>query len=107
MKVEKISKAISDKNRIKILNYLIKGPQNVSTISEKIDIEENLASHHLRILANLNLIKGVKKGREVIYGINRPKFISIVKDLLKNSFILEIVQEVINEKKKSIKNRNN
>jgi DNA-binding transcriptional ArsR family regulator len=106
MKVEKISKAISDKNRIKILNYLIKGPQNVSSVSEKIDIEENLASHHLRILANLNMIKGTKKGREVIYTINRPKIISLVKDLIKNPFINEIVQEVISEKKKSTKTRN-
>jgi len=105
MKVEKISKAISDKNRIKILNYLIKGQQNVSTVSEKIDVEENLASHHLRILANLKLIKGSKRGREVFYSINRPKFISIIKDLLKNQFILEIVTEVFQEKKKSTKNR--
>jgi len=106
MKVEKISKAISDKNRIKILNYLIKGSQNVSTISDKIDIEENLASHHLRILSNLNIIKGTKRGREVIYTINRSKLISLVKDLLKNEYILDLVQEVIAEKKKSIKNRN-
>ena len=106
MKVEKISKAISDKNRIKILNYLINGPQNVSSVSEKIDLEENLASHHLRILANLNMIKGTKKGREVIYTINRPKIISLVKDLIKNPFINEIVQEVISEKKKSTKTRN-
>ena len=106
MKVEKISKAISDKNRIKILNYLIKGPQNVSSISEKIDIEENLASHHLRILANLYLIKGTKRGREVIYTINRSKFISIAKDLLKNEFIYLVFLETLNSKKKSTKDRN-
>lgn len=105
MKVEKISKAISDKNRIKILNYLIKGPQKVSSVSEKIDIEENLASHHLRILANLSLIKGTKKGREVFYNLNRPKIVSMVRDLLKNAFIKEIVLEVITEKKNSSKNR--
>jgi len=105
MKVEKISKAISDKNRTKILNYLIKGPQKVSAVSDKIDIEENLASHHLRILATLNLIKGVKKGREVFYSINRPKFVSIARDLIKNNFIRDIILEALNEKKKTIRSR--
>lgn len=104
MKIEKISKAISDKNRIKILNYLIKGPQKVSLVSEKIDIEENLASHHLRILANLNIIKGNKKGREVYYTINRSKIVSLIRDVLKNSFIKEIVIEILSDKKTS-KNR--
>jgi len=52
------------------------------------------------------MIKGTKKGREVIYTINRPKIISLVKDLIKNPFINEIVQEVISEKKKSTKTRN-
>jgi len=105
MKIEKISKAISDKNRIKILNYLIKGPQKVSVVSEKIDIEENLASHHLRILANLSIIKGNKKGREVFYSINRTKVVSLVKDLLKNPFIKEIVIEIIEENKKTTRSR--
>lgn len=105
MKIENILKAVSDKNRIRIINYLIKGPQKVSNVSDKLDLEENLTSHHLRILANNKLLKSTKRGREVIYSINEAKFSSIIKDLLKNEFIKQIVIKIINEKKKSSTNR--
>lgn len=107
MKIENLAKAISDKNRIKIINLLIKGPQRVSYISEKLEMEENLTSHHLRVLLNLKYLKSQKKGREVIYSINRSKFVSNVKDMLRNPFFKAIVEEIQLNPKKTTKNRIN
>lgn len=107
MKIENLAKAISDKNRIKIINLLIKGPQRVSYISEKLEMEENLTSHHLRVLLNLKYLKSQKKGREVIYSINRSKFVSNVKDMLRNPFFKAIVEEILLNPKKTTKNRIN
>ena len=39
----KLSKAFSDKNRVKILKMLTVGAQNVSTVADKLNVEENLA----------------------------------------------------------------
>ena len=70
MNQDKVSKAFSDRNRLKILTYLSDGPQNVSSVADKLNVEENLASHHLRVLASIGFLKNSKKGRErSFYGV--------------------------------------
>lgn len=97
MNKDKVSKAFSDGNRIKILHYLSEGPQNVSSVAEKLNVEENLASHHLRVLAAIGFLKNNKKGREVFYRINETKFISLLKDLKKNPVFEEILMKALEE----------
>ncbi len=79
----KVSKAFSDKNRLKILSMLSNGTKNVGEVADTLKVEENLASHHLRVLAGLGFLKSNKKGREVYYGINRDKVDSVLNDLKK------------------------
>ena len=87
---QKVSKAFSDNNRLKILTFLSDGQKNVSQVADKLNVEENLASHHLRVLASLGFLRNIKKGREVYYRINEAKFISLIKDLKKNPLFEEI-----------------
>ena len=89
--IEKFSKAFSDKNRIKIIDYLTSGQKNVSESADKLNVEENLASHHLRVLAGLGFLKNDKKGREVFYKLNDTKFVSLIKDLKKNPAFKDIL----------------
>lgn len=91
----KISKAMSDQNRIKILQLLSEGESNVSNVAENLNVEENLASHHLRVLASLGFLKNKKKGREVFYKINKTKLTSVVKELHKNPVFKEIIDEAL------------
>ena len=100
MLLEKVSKAFSDKNRIKIVSFLSTGQKNVSEVADKLNVEENLASHHLRVLATLGFLKNDKKGREVFYKINETKFISLVKDLKKNPTFKELLIKALEEDKK-------
>lgn len=79
----KVSKAFSDKNRLKILSMLSNGSRNVGEVADSLKVEENLASHHLRVLAGLGFLRSNKKGREVYYGINRDKVDSVLNDLKK------------------------
>ncbi|KKS16758.1 MAG: Transcriptional regulator, ArsR family [candidate division WWE3 bacterium GW2011_GWC1_41_7] len=95
--VEKFSKAFSDKNRIKIIDYLSAGQRNVSEIADKLNVEENLASHHLRVLAGLGFLKNDKKGREVFYKINDTRFVNLIRDLKKNSAFKEILMRALEE----------
>lgn len=97
MKQEKVSKAFSDRNRLNILKFLSEGPQNVSSVAEKLSVEENLASHHLRVLASIGFLKNAKKGREVYYRINDVKFISLIKDLSKNPTFKDILTKAMEE----------
>ncbi|HSX39712.1 MAG TPA: metalloregulator ArsR/SmtB family transcription factor [Candidatus Saccharimonadales bacterium] len=91
----KVSKAFSDKNRLRILGFLSEGQKNVSEVAEELNVEENLASHHLRVLASLGFLKNDKKGREVFYKINETKFISLIKDLRKNETFKQILLKAL------------
>jgi DNA-binding transcriptional ArsR family regulator len=96
---DKISKALADKNRLKMIEILIKEDMKVSEVADKMDIEENLASHHLRVLSKNKLLKSNKRGREVIYSINKTKLLSIFKQLLKKPFFKDIVKEALKSSK--------
>ncbi len=97
MLVTKVAKAFSDKNRIKILKFLSEGQKNVSQVADKLNVEENLASHHLRVLASLGFLRNDKKGREVYYKINDLKFINLFKDLKKNPTFREILEKSLED----------
>lgn len=91
----KVSKAMSDKNRIKILQMLSTGETKVGDVAEKLNVEENLASHHLRVLASVGFLKNSKKGREVYYSLNTKRLVSLFKDLSKNKAFNEILSEAL------------
>ena len=91
----KVSKAFSDDNRIHILKFLSDGEKNVTQVADKLNVEENLASHHLRVLASLGFLRNDKKGREVFYRINETKFISIIRDLKKSKVFREILSKAL------------
>ena len=97
MNQDRISKAFSDRNRLKILKFLSDGPQNVSSVADKLNVEENLASHHLRVLASIGFLKNKKKGREVFYDINETKFVSLIRDLKKNPIFKEILLKALED----------
>ena len=99
MNFVKISKAMSDKNRLKILEMLSENEQKVGVVSEKLGVEENLASHHLRVLSGLGFLKSDKRGREVYYKLNTPKIVSLLVDLQKNSAFKAILHEAVAEVK--------
>lgn len=97
LKTLKLTKAFSDQNRIKIIKMLCDGDKNVSTVADKLNVEENLASHHLRVLQALGFLKNNKKGRQVIYSLNRAKFINLIRDLNQNEFFREVLLEALEE----------
>jgi DNA-binding transcriptional ArsR family regulator len=94
-----ISKAMSDKNRLKILEMLSSGEQKVGVVSDKLGVEENLASHHLRVLSGLGFLKSDKRGREVFYKLNNAKIVSMLVDLQKNATFKDILKQAVAEAK--------
>ncbi len=95
--LEKVSKALADKNRLKIIQYLSTGQRNVSEVADRLNVEENLASHHLRVLASLGFLKNDKKGREVYYRINETRFVSLLKDLNRSKVFKEILLKALED----------
>lgn len=66
-------KIISEGNRLKILCILQKQEMCVCEIWQHLDLPQNLASHHLKVLKDFNLIKSKKESTKVIYSINKKE----------------------------------
>lgn len=71
------TKTIGDLTRLRILNYL-KKECCVGELWKKLDLPQNLVSHHLKVLRDAKLITSEKRGLKVVYCINKN---SLVKNL--------------------------
>jgi len=69
-KLNKFFKAISDQNRVKIMELLKDGEMNVTEICTHFDMTQPSISHHLGILKNADIVKDRKTGKEVFYYLN-------------------------------------
>ncbi len=63
-------KVIAEPNRLKILCILQKRELCVCDIWQHLDLPQNLASHHLKVLKDCKLVESRKEGTKVIYFLN-------------------------------------
>ncbi|PIY78382.1 MAG: ArsR family transcriptional regulator [Parcubacteria group bacterium CG_4_10_14_0_8_um_filter_48_154] len=78
-------KIVAEENRLKILCTLKTGERCVCDIWQDLDIPQNLASHHLKVLKDAGLIDSRKDGLKMIYWINKKemsKFNSLLNNFL-------------------------
>lgn len=70
--IEKISKALGDTNRLKILHYIAGkgGCGECSGLQKVVDLAQPSISHHVKILVESGLIEGEKEGRNYSYTLN-------------------------------------
>jgi ArsR family transcriptional regulator len=70
--IEKISKALGDSNRLKILQYIAGkgGCGECSGLPGVIELAQPSISHHVKILVESGLIEGEKEGRNYNYHLN-------------------------------------
>ncbi len=65
-----IFKALSDKNRLLILDMLSCGELCACDIMEGLNLTQPTISHHMKILQRANLIKAIKEGKWMRYSLN-------------------------------------
>ena len=69
-RVAELFSALSDTSRIQILIALLHEEINVGSLAETVGISESAASHHLRNLRYLHLVRARKQGRQVFYSLD-------------------------------------
>ncbi|MFL9484281.1 ArsR/SmtB family transcription factor [Chitinophagaceae bacterium LWZ2-11] len=71
-KIEKISKALSDANRIVILQHLRKRKECLycTEVNDLLNLTQPSVSHHLKQLVDADLLIPEKEGRNVKYLLN-------------------------------------
>jgi ArsR family transcriptional regulator len=80
------AKALADENRQEIMNCLCCVWLNVSEIVEKMDgkINQPTISHHLKILADANLVLSRKEGKNHYYTLNQEYLTVCCGSLVRN-----------------------
>lgn len=67
----KVFKAIADETRIKILILLLKRNICAKGIANHLNISEAAVSQHIKVLKDIDLIVGYKRGYNVVYDVNK------------------------------------
>ncbi len=65
-----ICKALGDSNRLKIVDMLREGEKCGCRLLEAFDITQPTLSHHMRILAECDLVRARKEGKWSHYSLN-------------------------------------
>jgi ArsR family transcriptional regulator len=95
--IEKISKALGDTNRLKILHYISGkgGCGECSGLQDVIELAQPSISHHVKILLEAGLIEGEKEGRNYSYTLNSSIFNQYIEALRQLEAPREITREGI------------
>ena len=70
----KIFKAISDENRLQILELIGSNQVCACKILEHLNIGQPTLSHHMKILCDSGIVCGTKDGKWIYYKINKEKY---------------------------------
>ena len=62
-----ILKVLSDATRLAVMELLMDGPENVSEMAQRLNVEQSLLSHHLRVLRDAELVVTQRHGKSVLY----------------------------------------
>jgi ArsR family transcriptional regulator, arsenate/arsenite/antimonite-responsive transcriptional repressor len=77
-----IFKALSDENRLKILELLIKGETCGCTLIHKLPITQPTLSYHLKALTEVGLTIQFKEGTWVKHHVNKDTLDQLIKFLI-------------------------
>ena len=66
----RVFRALSDENRIKILEKLSEGEQCACCLLEGLGISQSTLSHHMKILCDSGIVVGRKEGKWTHYSIS-------------------------------------
>ncbi|MCC2280419.1 metalloregulator ArsR/SmtB family transcription factor [Streptomyces sp. ET3-23] len=68
-KVATTLQALATPSRLLILSRLCEGPLPATELAAEVGMEQSACSHQLRLLRNLGLVTGTRKGRSVVYAL--------------------------------------
>ena len=92
LKISKLYKVLSDKNRTAILYVLKNKNMCVHELMKYLGQEQSLVSHQLKILRDANIVRTSRRGNHVVYSL-ADDHVNILLDVAK-----EHVEENKNEK---------
>lgn len=71
---EMFFKALSNKTRFKIIQFLKEGPKTVNEICNKLNFEQSRVSHNLKRLEHCGFLTCKTKGKNRVYSVDKHIF---------------------------------
>lgn len=103
----KMLKAISNPNRLEIIEMLSQGEKSVEGIVQTTNLNFANASQHLQVLKNNNLVKSRKEKQYVYYSLVNDDFLSVYQHVIKYA-VHEIaeLEKIMNRQREDNKSLN-
>ncbi|MBR9922218.1 MAG: helix-turn-helix transcriptional regulator [Bacteroidetes bacterium] len=77
-------RAIAHPARLAIVDLLSRNEElSVTEIYEQLDLEQAVASHHLRILKNKDVVRVKRDGKNSLYALTKPEYAGFLDILTK------------------------
>ena len=76
--------ALATPSRVRILARLREGECTVGDLAAAVEMEQPAVSHQLRILRDLGLVLGSRRGRHVIYALYDPHVATLLDEALRH-----------------------
>ncbi len=79
--IAEMGKGISNENRYRILEAIMKTPLTVGEIVKKVKLAQPAVSQHLKVLKSARLVEHVRQRQEVFYSVNIAYMAKLLKQL--------------------------
>ncbi|MDO5147079.1 MAG: metalloregulator ArsR/SmtB family transcription factor [Eubacteriales bacterium] len=70
----RIFKAMSDENRLRILQLLKDRDYNAGELLDEMDFGQSTLSHHMKVLLQAGVVRSRKNGKWTYYALQKPAF---------------------------------
>lgn len=81
-RVTQIFKALSDINRIRIMELLQEGEASVGHISHTLNMSQSNVSHQLKLLKQTHLVQAKRAGQSMIYSLDDQHVATLLKQAI-------------------------
>ncbi len=95
MNVHTFFKLMSDRNRLEIVKILGSGEKSVGELSEILNSNQSLVSHHLKKLREHNIVKSEVRGQKRIYSLTDRRIYDKIVEI--ENLLMEIAKESLGE----------
>ncbi len=82
--VAKVMSALATASRVRILAHLRLGPCSVGDLASTVEMAQPAVSQHLRILRDLGLVTGSRRGRMTVYSLYDDHVRSLLDEALRH-----------------------
>lgn len=82
VRTQEVFKALSDPSRRRILKLLQSGSMTAGELADRFVMTKGSMSHHFNILKSAELIRGERRGQQLVYSLNTSVFEDVAALLL-------------------------